>query len=82
MKKLFFISVIFLLVSCGERTYPVTTSQFIITDIVSRDGQLEHLTTYHVQMPDNTNLGSIDFWFSDSIGKYNVGDIVEFNKKK
>jgi len=66
-------------ISCG-RVCPDDKSVFIVKKVIQRSGQNPNITTYYVKMPDETDLGSVSFWFADSVEKYRVGDTLEMGK--
>lgn len=79
MKKvsLIIITLILLLsfVSCDKQYHDTEQSRFVVTEIMERKG-MSKMTSYNVLMLDTSGVGTIDFWVVDSVGKYNVGDIL------
>lgn len=60
--------------SCESKTYNDTDqSKFVVKEVLERKG-MSKMTTYKVLMLDASGIGEKDFWITDSIGKYNVGD--------
>lgn len=60
--------------SCESKTYNDTDqSKFVVKEVLERKG-MSKMTTYKVLMLDASGIGETDFWITDSIGKYNVGD--------
>ena len=60
--------------SCGSEEYNDTEqSKFVVKEVLERKG-MSKMTTYKVLMLDASGIGKKDFWMTDSIGKYKVGD--------
>jgi hypothetical protein len=68
--------------------YKDAQTQFIVVDKLDREG-MKDMSTYEVEVIDANNLvhnncdGSgknLFFWFSDSTGKYKIGQPIHFNK--
>ena len=95
MKKIILFGVLFgLLTNCDDNKqeippYRDASTQFIIVDILDRDG-MQNMSTYNVEIIDANNLvvkscGSsenLNFWFCDTIGKYKLGQPIHFDKTR
>ena len=93
MKKLLFLSIIVsTFVSCTNNTYETpkfwdSPTMFIVTNI-SREKGMEKHVIYEVEVVDpngfsrdqNSSSDNLKFEFTDSIGKYNVGQAIHFTK--
>ncbi len=93
--KLGFLSLTLLTVllfgSCNKRTsfkYKDGPTQFIITDIQPEEGMKE-MSTYYIEVVDVNNLSydsnnnhNLMFWFSDTVGKYRLGQPIHFDKRR
>jgi hypothetical protein len=93
MKKILFILIIVsTFVSCTEHTYEKpkywdSSTMFIITGI-TREKSMDRNVIYEVEVVDpnefsydaNTSSNNLIFEFTDSIGKYNVGQAIHFTK--
>jgi len=94
MKYIVFI-ILGLLVSCSNKIsdpppFRDAPTQFVITDILDREG-MENMTTYYVEVIDANNLvkdkcnnvnQNLMFWFCDSANKYKLGQPIRFDKLK
>jgi hypothetical protein len=68
------IASLFVFTSCEEKQFNDTEqNRFVVKEIRERKG-MSKMTSYKVLMLDASGLGEIDFWFVDSVGKYNIGD--------
>jgi hypothetical protein len=89
MKKLAIIISLFVIVSCNskQKGFRDAQTQFIVTQINEMYG-MEKMTTYYVEIIDANNLSrdvngkNLSFWFSDSIGKYKLGQPIHFDKNR
>lgn len=93
MKKILFILIIVsTFVSCTEDTYEKpkywdSSTMFIVTSITREEG-LERNVIYQVEVVDpngfsydyNNSSDNLKFEFTDSIGKYKVGQAIHFTK--
>jgi hypothetical protein len=81
-----------LLQSCNNTTalqpYRDAPTQFIVTDILPREGMVK-MSTYYVEVVDandlvrdKTNNMNLMFWFCDSTGKYKLGQPIHFDKTR
>jgi ABC-type phosphate transport system permease subunit len=62
--------------SCSSDEYHETEqSKFIVKEILERKG-MSKMTTYKVLMVDASGIGEKEFWIVDSIGKYDIGDML------
>ena len=89
MKKLAIIISLFVIVSCNakQKGFRDAQTQFIVTQINEMYG-MEKMTTYYVEIIDANNLSkdgngkNLCFWFSDSVGKYKLGQPIHFEKNR
>jgi hypothetical protein len=93
MKKLLLITIILsIFTSCTENTYEVpkywdSGTMFIVTSI-SREKGMEKNVIYEVEVVDpngfsydaNNSSDNLKFEFTDSLGKYQVGQAIHFTK--
>jgi hypothetical protein len=93
MRKLLFILIIVsTFVSCTEHTSDIpdfwdSATMFIITSVSSEKSMKKHVI-YKVEIIDpnglsydrNNSYKNLKFEFTDSIGKYNVGQVIHFTK--
>lgn len=60
--------------SCKEKTFNDTDqNKFVVKKVLNRNG-MSKMTTYKVLMLDASGPGEVNFWITDTIGKYKVGD--------
>lgn len=68
----------FLLAECTQPSQKEKTSneinESVFVIIAAKEDQFPNFTLYHASMPDETHLGSADFWFRAKSGKYKIGD--------
>jgi hypothetical protein len=89
MKKLAIIISLFVMISCDskEKGFRDAQTQFIITGTSEMYG-MEKMTTYYVEIIDANNLShdgngkNLCFLFSDSVGKYKLGQPIHFDKNR
>ncbi len=92
MIRIFILAMMFLsLSSCNQEsifTYRDGPTQFIVTDIAEREG-MKDMATYYVEVIDMNNLSydsnhgcNLKFWFSDTLGKYRLGQPIHFDKRR
>lgn len=80
MKKLIlFLSIIVLLTGCYEGLKSNKPTDFTIVKITSVETPDYKISRYQVQF--KAGIRGANVWFTDSIGKYNVGDKLMFVKK-
>lgn len=60
--------------SCG---YNDIASEFVIIEVQDKEA-METMSTYRVQMNDDSGIGNTNFWFTDEKGKYKKGDKIMF----
>jgi len=65
-----------IMLSCGCGCgYQDVQTKFVVTRVLDRGG-MKDMTTYQVKVLDQAGLGNTNFWIVDSIGKYEVGDVL------
>jgi hypothetical protein len=87
-KTILLVLCIMMLMSCNKNLnlYVDAPTRFIVKDVYGHDG-LNVMCIYCVEIIDPNGLardgngGNINFEFTDSIGKYKTGDIVNFKNK-
>ncbi len=81
---------LFIMISCNdkEKGYRDAQTQFIITSVNKVYG-MEKMTSYLVQVVDANGLSNgvngndnLSFWFSDTLGKYKLGQPIHFDKNR
>lgn len=62
--------------SCQNGKFKDTPqNRFIVKELMGREG-MSKMVTYKVLMLDDSGIGEKEFWISDSLGKYNIGDVM------
>ena len=87
-KTILLVLCIMMLVSCNENQnlYIDAPTRFVVKEVYGHDG-LNVMCIYSVEIVDpnglgmDANGGNITFPFTDSIGKYKTGDLVNFKNK-
>lgn len=59
--------------SCEKDYNDTEQNKFVVKEVLERNGMAK-MTSYRVFMLDTSGLGETEFWITDSIGKYKVGD--------
>lgn len=89
MKKIAIILSLFIMISCdkNEKGFRDAQTQFIIVGTSETYG-MEKMTTYRVEVIDANNLShdsngkNLCFDFSDTLGKYKLGQPIHFDKNR
>lgn len=85
MKRIILLLFSLIMISCDtedtDPRWPKVPNTFYIDSISSVNPE-SNIVKYRVHMPDNSSTGSVTFYFADIKGKYQVGDILVFEKKE
>ena len=91
MKKIILLVIfVFIMVSCNKTKgieYVDAPTRFIVKEAYN-DESLKYMSIYNVEIIDpnglscnrNSNNENLSFTFTDSVGKYKIGDVVNFKK--
>lgn len=74
------ISLMIMFYSCDDGIYPTTPSKFIIQQIKINKAKVKGTSAYFVTPIEVLDLNINSTWFIDSVGKFNVGDTVSFQR--
>jgi hypothetical protein len=81
MKKLLIFLIVVLLAGCYEGVkWNTEPTKFKIIKVKSIETPKYKIAKYEVEFASNKNSFAY-VWFTDSIGKYEVGDVITFVKK-